>query len=153
LSNKGLLPILWEMFPEHENLLPAYREPEPLGNAAVVRKPVLGREGANIRITEDGKTLAETAGTYDDSGFIYQAFARPGYFDGYHANIGAWMDLRSGAISPALCAQFAHACLTLPPPNWRRCGPNWIIMSAGAAHGDHCPLRSVVSSVDRAGSG
>lgn len=91
LSNKGLLPILWEMFPEHENLLPAYREPEPLGNCAVVRKPLLGREGANIRITEDGKTLAETAGTYADSGFIYQAFARPGYFDGYYANIGAWM--------------------------------------------------------------
>ena len=31
LSNKGLLPILWDMFPEHENLLPAYRELEPLG--------------------------------------------------------------------------------------------------------------------------
>ena len=30
LSNKGLLPILWDMFPKHENLLPAYREPEPL---------------------------------------------------------------------------------------------------------------------------
>ncbi len=33
LSNKGLLPILWEMFPEHENLLPAYREPGPSGTA------------------------------------------------------------------------------------------------------------------------
>jgi glutathionylspermidine synthase len=56
-----------------------------------VRKPLLGREGANIRITEDGRTLAETTGTYADSGFIYQAFARPGYFDDHYANIGAWM--------------------------------------------------------------
>ena len=24
LSNKGLLPLLWEMFPNHPNLLPAY---------------------------------------------------------------------------------------------------------------------------------
>jgi glutathionylspermidine synthase len=86
-----LLPILWDMFPEHENLLPAYREPEPLGEQAAVRKPLLGREGNNIRITEDGKILADTAGTYADSGYIYQAFARPGYFDGYYANIGAWM--------------------------------------------------------------
>jgi glutathionylspermidine synthase len=36
LANKGLLPILWDVLPAHENLLPAYREPEPLGNAAVV---------------------------------------------------------------------------------------------------------------------
>jgi Glutathionylspermidine synthase preATP-grasp len=72
--------------PEHENLLPAYRQPQPLGTHAVVRKPLLLREGANIR-----NTLADTAGTYADSGFIYQAFARPGYFDGHYANIGAWM--------------------------------------------------------------
>jgi glutathionylspermidine synthase len=91
LSNKGLLPILWDMFPEHENLLPAYREPGPLGDRAVVRKPLLGREGANIRITGDGGTLAETGGTYADSGFIYQAYMPPGRFDGYHANLGAWM--------------------------------------------------------------
>jgi glutathionylspermidine synthase len=25
------------------------------------------------------------------SGALYQAFARPGYFDGHYADIGAWM--------------------------------------------------------------
>ena len=37
LSNKGLLPILWELFPGHENLLPCHDRPEPssaLGAAA-----------------------------------------------------------------------------------------------------------------------
>jgi hypothetical protein len=29
LSNKGILPLLWEMFPEHPNLLPAYFEDDP----------------------------------------------------------------------------------------------------------------------------
>ena len=32
LSNKGILPLLWEMFPDHPNLLPAYFEDDP--NAA-----------------------------------------------------------------------------------------------------------------------
>ena len=29
LSNKGILPLLWEMFPHHPNLLPAYFEDDP----------------------------------------------------------------------------------------------------------------------------
>ena len=29
LSNKGILPLLWEMFPNHPNLLPAYFEDDP----------------------------------------------------------------------------------------------------------------------------
>ena len=72
-------------------MLLAYREPAPLGDRSVVRKPLLGREGANILITENGSTLAETGGAYADSGFIYQAFAQSGCFDGHYANIGAWM--------------------------------------------------------------
>src|SRR5215475_4597885 len=77
LSNKGILPILWDMFPEHENLLPAFRDPAPLAGRRVVRKPVLGREGANIRIADGDRTLIETGGAYADSGYIYQEFAEP----------------------------------------------------------------------------
>ena len=29
LSNKGILPLLWEMFPDHPNLLPAFFEDDP----------------------------------------------------------------------------------------------------------------------------
>ena len=34
LSNKGLLPVLWELFPDHPNLLPAYESAGPLGARA-----------------------------------------------------------------------------------------------------------------------
>ena len=43
LSNKGLLPILWELFPDHPNLLPCFESPEPLGGN-YAQKPRLSRE-------------------------------------------------------------------------------------------------------------
>ena len=56
LSNKGILPLLWAMFPRHPNLLPAYFEDDPkaaeLGNS-YVRKPLYSREGANV--DDDGR--------------------------------------------------------------------------------------------------
>jgi glutathionylspermidine synthase len=91
LSNKGILPILWDMYPGHENLLPAYRDPAPLAGQPMVRKAVLGREGANVRITDGTGTLAETEGSYATSGYVYQAYAEPPCFDGNYANLGVWM--------------------------------------------------------------
>jgi glutathionylspermidine synthase len=79
------------MFPEHQNLLPAYRDPGPLKGKAMVRKPMLGREGNNIEISDGGKILAETSGTYTETGYIYQAYAEPVSFAGNHANLGVWM--------------------------------------------------------------
>ena len=64
LSNKGILPLLWEMFPDHPNLLPAYFEDDPnaarLG-ASFVRKPLYSREGANVALVSEGVTVAEQA--------------------------------------------------------------------------------------------
>ena len=34
LSNKGILPLLWEMFPGHPNLLPAFFEDDPRAQRA-----------------------------------------------------------------------------------------------------------------------
>jgi glutathionylspermidine synthase len=119
LSNKGLLPILWDMFPEHPNLLPAYREPEPLGDRAVVRKPLLGREGANIAITDKGRTLAETGGTYGDGGFVYQAFAEPARFDGHNAVLGAWM------VGDASCGMGIREDRSLVISNLSRFAPHF----------------------------
>lgn len=92
LSNKGLLPILWDMYPEHPNLLPAFRTSSPFAGKSYVRKAMLGREGANITIeAADGKLLAETGGSYANSGFVYQQYMEPPTFDGRRANIGAWI--------------------------------------------------------------
>lgn len=90
LSNKGLLPVLWELFPGHPNLLPAYTTPEPLGGS-YARKPLLSREGANVSLVANGQAIETSAGSYGEEGFIYQALAPLADFDGNHAVLGAWI--------------------------------------------------------------
>jgi glutathionylspermidine synthase len=95
LSNKGLLPILWELFPDHPNLLPAMEGDEASAAAALggsyVRKPKLSREGANIRVVRNGQIVAETPGDYGGEGFVYQALAPLPNFDGHHPVCGVWI--------------------------------------------------------------
>lgn len=69
-SNKAILPILWDLFPGHPNLLEARFEPLPGDHVA---KPILAREGANIRIVRSGQTVAESGGDYGGEAMIYQA--------------------------------------------------------------------------------
>jgi len=89
LSNKAILPVLWEMFPGHPNLLPAYFSPDPLGDRHV-RKPALGREGANITLTAAGRE-ATTPGGYGDGPFVYQAFQPLPAFQARYPVIGSWV--------------------------------------------------------------
>jgi len=90
LSNKGLLPVLWELFPGHPNLLPAYDAAEPLGGR-YVRKPKLSREGSNVAWVEDGVVVEENGGNYGEEGFVYQAAANLPDFDGNHPVLGVWV--------------------------------------------------------------
>ena len=90
LNTKGLLPILWELFPGHPNLLPAYASPEPLGRS-YVRKPKMSREGCNVTWVEDGVALEDNGGNYGAEGFIYQARAVVPEFDGNHPVFGVWV--------------------------------------------------------------
>jgi glutathionylspermidine synthase len=94
LSNKGILPLLWEMFPDHPNLLPAYFEDDPnaakLG-ASFVRKPLYSREGANVALVSDGITLVQQEGPYGAEGFIRQALAPLPNFSGQYPVLGSWL--------------------------------------------------------------
>jgi glutathionylspermidine synthase len=90
LSNKGLLPILWELFPEHPNLLPAYDVAEPLGGS-YVRKPKLGREGRNVAWIESDVVVEESDGEYGAEGHVYQAPATLPNFAGHYPIFGVWM--------------------------------------------------------------
>jgi glutathionylspermidine synthase len=90
LSNKGLLPVLWQLFPGHPNLLPAYEDPGPLG-PRYVRKPKLSREGANVAWFEGGVAIEETAGGYGAEGHVYQAAAELPEFDGNRPVCGVWI--------------------------------------------------------------
>ncbi|MCK2237511.1 MULTISPECIES: glutathionylspermidine synthase family protein [unclassified Crossiella] len=89
LSNKALLAVLWEMYPGHPNLLPAYLN-EPGFLTEYVKKPLLGREGANIDIVAPGMEQ-RTGGVYGAEGFVYQLFSPLPEFDGMRPVLGAWV--------------------------------------------------------------
>jgi glutathionylspermidine synthase len=91
LSNKGLLAVLWEMFPGHPSLLPAYFADDPrattLGERCV-RKPLLGREGADIAIARQAPARP---GPYGAEGFVVQALCELPSFAGKRPVIGSWV--------------------------------------------------------------
>ncbi|NYD88998.1 glutathionylspermidine synthase family protein [Sphingomonas melonis] len=88
-SNKGVLAVLWELFPGHPNLLPAGFD-IPEGDA--VAKPLLSREGANVSIRRAGRIVAEAPGDYGDEGYVYQAIYRlPEPAPGCFPVIGSWV--------------------------------------------------------------
>ena len=96
LSNKGLLPVLWDMFPGHENLLPAYFEDDTrIGDLGVryVRKPLLSREGANVTLVnyEAGAGIYQVEGPYGEEGYIRQAMHLLPRFGDDWTVIGSWV--------------------------------------------------------------
>ncbi|WP_315837740.1 glutathionylspermidine synthase family protein [Bradyrhizobium prioriisuperbiae] len=94
LSNKGILPLLWAMFPRHPNLLPAYFDDEPAAaelGRSYVRKPLYSREGANVTIVSGGETLDEQPGPYGAEGHIRQALAPLPNFSGQYPVLGSWL--------------------------------------------------------------
>ena len=91
LSNKALLATLWELFPESPYLLPAYLD-GPRDLNSYVKKPILGREGANIEIHRGASVVAsEMRECYGPEGHVYQAFAELPSCDGFRPVIGAWI--------------------------------------------------------------
>ena len=92
ISNKALLPLLWKMFPNHPNLLPAYfaEDNVPQMDKYVV-KPLFSREGANIRIIENGQEIARAEGPYGEEGMIVQQFHPLPKFGDSYTLIGSWL--------------------------------------------------------------
>ena len=92
ISNKALLPLLWEMFPNHPNLLPAYfaEDDHPQMEKYVV-KPIFSREGANVSIIENGKTIEAAEGPYGEEGMIVQQFHPLPKFGDSYMLIGSWL--------------------------------------------------------------
>src|ERR1700761_2919184 len=94
LSNKGILPLLWEMFPGHPNLLPAFFEDDPRSSelgSSYVRKPLYSREGANVTMVSGSVPFAAQDGPYGGEGFVRQALAGLSHFDGQYPVIGSWL--------------------------------------------------------------
>ncbi|WP_410216694.1 glutathionylspermidine synthase family protein [Paracoccus sp. (in: a-proteobacteria)] len=115
VSNKGLLPVLWQMFPDHPNLLPAFfaddvadalvanGRPVPDVAAAFDRvadqfrrahvvKPIFSREGASVSIVEGGEVTETSPNTdYDRHPRIVQAYHPLPEFEGFRPVLGAWI--------------------------------------------------------------
>jgi len=89
LSNKGILPVLWELYPDHPYLLAASFE-RPASGADYVRKPLLGREGGNVTLRRAGREV-RTGGTYGGEGFVYQGVGPLRSFEGMYPVIGSWV--------------------------------------------------------------
>ena len=72
-QSKGILKILWDLYPNHPLLLQTSFE--PLENKKQVQKPCFGREGANIAIIDENNILIEkTDGEYENFKPIYQEY-------------------------------------------------------------------------------
>ncbi|WP_445515111.1 glutathionylspermidine synthase family protein [Streptomyces sp. NEAU-174] len=88
LSNKALLAVLWELFPGHPHLLPAYLDgPRELARTTgYVAKPLLGREGAGVTVHPPGEEPVVR-----DEPCCYQELAPLPDFDGNRVVLGAWV--------------------------------------------------------------
>lgn len=91
LSNKALLAVLWELFPESPYLLPAYLD-GPRGMTDYVKKPILAREGANVEIHGGGQIAQGLKNPcYGSEGYVYQTLAKVPNFEGHYPILGTWV--------------------------------------------------------------
>lgn len=114
VSNKAILPLLWQMFPGHPNLLPAFFEQDVADalsggspypgiarafDAAAdqlrqghVTKPIFSREGAGVAILQSGQEVERAPDdSYDHHARIVQALAPLPEFGGFYPVIGSWI--------------------------------------------------------------
>jgi glutathionylspermidine synthase len=89
LSNKTILTVLWELFPDHKYLLESSFEPLEVD---YVRKPILAREGSNIEVvTQQEHAQMITDGPYWNQPCVYQAY-HPLYRSEFgYAVLGSWV--------------------------------------------------------------
>lgn len=99
LSNKAMLIKLWEMFPNHPNLLASFTENHRPKGGKYAKKAIHGREGSNIYVSQfcSGEELTSLAQgshvvpEYDHWGYMYQQWVDIPSHDGYYPILGSWI--------------------------------------------------------------
>lgn len=72
-QSKGIMKILWDLFPDSPYLLETSFE--PLKDKPQIEKKMFGREGANTKIFDkSGNIISETGGEYDNYRSIFQEY-------------------------------------------------------------------------------
>jgi glutathionylspermidine synthase len=89
-GSKALLPVLWQMYPGHPNLLPASFD-EPTGLRDWVAKPVFGWEGAGIRVVRGGRTATAPERHTAGQELVYQQYVDLPVLDGHRPVLGCWV--------------------------------------------------------------
>jgi glutathionylspermidine synthase len=89
-GSKALLPVLWQMYPGHPNLLPATFD-GPAGLRDWVAKPVFGWEGAGIQVVRGGRTQAAPERHTAGQQLVYQQYVDLPVLDGHRPVLGCWV--------------------------------------------------------------
>ena len=89
LSNKMILTVLHELFPRSPYILPCTTS-RPL-SGDYVEKPIYSREGSNVDIWVNGRSVEKSNGEYGSEGYVYQQYAPLPDFGGNHPVIGSWL--------------------------------------------------------------
>ena len=88
ISNKAVMALLWEMYPNHENLIEAYFLDDPKNvREGFVVKPFFSREGAGVIIPG----VEQTAEEEEHGGYIMQRYTPLTKFEGGYPVIGSWV--------------------------------------------------------------
>jgi glutathionylspermidine synthase len=90
LSNKGILPLLWQRHRGHPNLLEAHFDDGSELPAGWVRKPLFSREGANVALHLPDGRWQESEGPYSGPA-IRQAMHLLPEFSGNYPLVGSWV--------------------------------------------------------------
>lgn len=94
LSNKGLLPILCELNPDHPLLLPSFFTKEELHSQGIskwLEKPFFGREGAGISLMDRSGNVATGSPDQDGGPIVYQQHVDLFTANQQHFVWGLWM--------------------------------------------------------------
>lgn len=90
MSNKAMLPILSELYPDSPYILKCTDHLTP-DMKNYCKKPVFSREGANVTLVKDGVVIEQTGGDYGEEGYVYQELVEIPSFDGKYPVIGSWV--------------------------------------------------------------
>ncbi len=105
-SNKAILPVIWTLFPDHPYLLDSQFElTENLLRGGYVGKPIVGRSGENIVISDTDDIIGRTEGRFGNRQRIYQSLFRL-------PQVGA---MNVQVCSFAVAGSFAGACVRVDP--------------------------------------
>ncbi|OMJ93376.1 hypothetical protein SteCoe_3614 [Stentor coeruleus] len=91
-TNKSLMPVIYEMFPNHPRVLKtAFELTEDIRKKSYVVKLITGRQGQNVKIVQVGDENNEEEEKYEKNVNVYQEFFKLPVFDGYMPILGSWV--------------------------------------------------------------